>query len=96
MRNISWRLSDEGKQTSTDLDRSLVWALWLVEVNDQDSWRACGKGPSDQRKSGKAFVYSALLDAGSEFRLVEDVKDKVCSKGIVQVLETWFRRVTLR
>ena len=41
-----------------------------------------------REKSGKAFVYSALLTQDQSLDLVvEDVKDKVCYKRIVQVLE---------
>ena len=61
----------------------------MVEVDDQDPIDALGgKGCLTREKSGKAFVYSALLKQDQGLDLVaEDVKDKVCSKRIVQVLE---------
>ena len=50
--------------------------------------RLVEKGCLTREKSGKAFVYSALLTQDQSLDLVvEEVKDKVCSKRIVQVLE---------
>lgn len=50
--------------------------------------RLVEKGCLTREKSGKAFVYSALLKQDQSLDLVvEEVKDKVCSKRIVQVLE---------
>lgn len=77
--NAEWRIMKiiwmEGQQTSTDL--IAVLSERLVE-----------KGCLTREKSGKAFVYSALLKQDQSLDLVvEEVKDKVCSKRIVQVLE---------
>lgn len=50
--------------------------------------RLVEKGCLTREKSGKVFVYSALLKQDQSLDLVvEEVKDKVCSKRIVQVLE---------
>lgn len=91
--NAEWRIMKiiwmEGKQTSTDL---------IVALSERFDWskstiktlltRLVEKSCLTREKSGKVFVYSALLkqDQGLDL-VVEDVKDKVCSKRIVQVLE---------
>ena len=85
--NAEWRIMKiiwmEGKQTSTDLI-----AVWSKSTIKTLLTRLVEKGCLTREKSGKAFVYSALLkqDQGLDL-VVEDVKDKVCSKRIVQVLE---------
>jgi len=85
--NAEWRVMKiiwmEGKQTSTDL---------IAVLSERFDWslltRLVEKGCLTREKSGKAFVYSALLKQDQSLDLVvEDVKDKVCSKRIVQVLE---------
>ena len=88
--NAEWRIMKiiwmEGKQTSTDLIAVLSerfdWSKSTIKTLLTE------KGCLTREKSGKAFVYSALLkqDQGLDL-VVEDVKDKVCSKRIVQVLE---------
>lgn len=91
--NAEWRIMKiiwmEGKQTSTDLIAVLSERFdWSKSTIKTLLTRLVEKGYLTREKSGKAFVYSALLkqDQGLDL-VVEDVKDKVCSKRIVQVLE---------
>lgn len=90
--NAEWRIMKiiwmEGKQTSRDL---------IVVLSERFDWSKSTiktlltrlvEGCLTREKSGKAFVYSALLKQDQSLDLVvEEVKDKVCSKRIVQVLE---------
>lgn len=91
--NAEWRIMKiiwmEGKQTSTDLIAVLSERFdWSKSTIKTLLTRLVEKGYLTREKSGKAFVYSALLtqDQGLDL-VVEDVKDKVCSKRIVHVLE---------
>ena len=91
--NAEWRIMKiiwmEGKQTSTDLIAVLSERFdWSKSTIKTLLTRLVEKGCLTREKSSKAFVYSALLkqDQGLDL-VVEDVKDKVCSKRIVQVLE---------
>ena len=91
--NAEWRIMKiiwmEGKQTSTDLIAVLSERFdWSKSTIKTLLTRLVEKGCLTREKSGKVFVYSALLkqDQGLDL-VVEDVKDKVCSKRIVQVLE---------
>ena len=91
--NAEWRIMKiiwmEGKQTSTDLIAVLSERFdWSKSTIKTLLTRLVEKGCLTREKSGKSFVYSALLtqDQGLDL-VVEDVKDKVCSKRIVQVLE---------
>ena len=91
--NAEWRIMKiiwmEGKQTSTDLIAVLSERFdWSKSTIKTLLLRLVEKGCLTREKSGKAFVYSALLKQDQSLDLVvEDVKDKVCSKRIVQVLE---------
>ena len=91
--NAEWRIMKiiwmEGKQTSTDLIAVLSERFdWSKSTIKTLLTRLVEKGCLTRENSGQAFVYSALLkqDQGLDL-VVEDVKDKVCSKRIVQVLE---------
>ena len=91
--NAEWRIMKiiwmEGKQTSTDLIAVLSERFdWSKSTIKTLLTRLVEKGGLTREKSGKAFVYSALLTQDQSLDLVvEEVKDKVCSKRIVQVLE---------
>ncbi|MGS4845369.1 CopY/TcrY family copper transport repressor [Streptococcus sp. W151] len=91
--NAEWRIMKiiwmEGKQTSTDLIAVLSERFdWSKSTIKTLLTRLVEKGCLTREKSGKAFVYSPLLTQDQSLDLVvEDVKDKVCSKRIVQVLE---------
>ena len=91
--NAEWRIMKiiwmEGKQTSTDLIAVLSERFdWSKSTIKALLTRLVEKGYLTREKSGKAFVYSALLTQDQSLDLVvEEVKDKVCSKRIVQVLE---------
>lgn len=95
--NAEWRIMKiiwmEGKQTSTDLIAVLSERFdWSNSTIKTLLTRLVEKGCLTREKSGKAFVYSALLKQDQSLDLVvEDVKDKVCSKRIVQVLENLIR-----
>ena len=88
--NAEWRIMKiiwmEGKQTSTDLIAVLSERFdWSKSTIKTLLTRLVEKGCLTREKSGKAFVYSALLTQDQSIDLVvEDVKDKVCSKRIVQ------------
>ncbi len=80
----------DGRQADQHgFDRRLVRALdWSKSTVKTLLTRLVEKGCLTREKSGKAFVYSALLKQDQSLDLVvEEVKDKVCSKRIVQVLE---------
>ena len=91
--NAEWRIMKiiwmEGKQTSTDLIAVLSERFdWSKSTIKTLLTRLVEKGCLTREKSGKSFVYSALLTQDQSLDLVvEEVKDKVCSKRIVQVLE---------
>lgn len=91
--NAEWRIMKiiwmEGKQTSTDLIAVLSERFdWSKSTIKTLLMRLVEKGCLTREKSGKSFVYSALLKQDQSLDLVvEEVKDKVCSKRIVQVLE---------
>lgn len=91
--NAEWRIMKiiwmEGKQTSTDLIAVLSERFdWSKSTIKTLLMRLVEKGCLTREKSVKAFVYSALLKQDQSLDLVvEEVKDKVCSKRIVQVLE---------
>ena len=91
--NAEWRIMKiiwmEGKQTSTDLIAVLSERFdWSKSTIKTLLTRLVEKGYLTREKSGKAFVYSALLTQDQSLDLVvEEVKDKVGSKRIVQVLE---------
>ena len=91
--NAEWRIMKiiwmEGKQTSTDLIAALSERFdWSKSTIKTLLTRLVEKGCLTREKSGKVFVYSALLKQDQSLDLVvEEVKDKVCSKSIVQVLD---------
>ena len=92
--NAEWRIMKiiwmEGKQTSTDLIAVLSERFdWSKSTVKTLLTRLVEKGCLTREKNlAKPLSYSALLkqDQGLDL-VVEDVKDKVCSKKIVQVLE---------
>ena len=91
--NAEWRIMKiiwmEGKQTSRDLIAVLSERFdWSKSTIKTLLTRLVEKGCLTREKSGKACVYSALLKQDQSLDLVvEEVKDKVCSKRIVQVIE---------
>ena len=91
--NAEWRIMKiiwmEGKQTSTDLIAVLSERFdWSKSTIKTLLLRLVEKGCLTREKTCKASVYSALLTQDQSLDLVvEEVKDKVCSKRIVQVLE---------
>ena len=91
--NAEWRIMKiiwmEGKQTSTDLIAVLSERFdWSKSTIKTLLFRLVEKGCLTREKTGKALVNSALLTQDQSLDLVvEEVKDKVCSNRIVQVLE---------
>lgn len=78
----------QGEQTSTDLIRVLaerfVWSKSTVQTLLA---RLVEKECLTRKKEGKSFVYSALLTLDqSRDLLVQDIKDKVCSRRIRNLL----------
>ena len=79
----------QGEQTSTDLIRVLDGAVRLVQVDHfKLFWLVWfEKECLTRKKEGKFFVYSALLTLDqSRDLLVQDIKDKVCSRRIKNLL----------
>ena len=78
----------QGEQTSTDLIRVLAERFdWSKSTIQTLLARLVEKGCLTRKKEGKSFVYSALLtlDQSREL-LVQDIKDKVCSRRIRQLV----------
>lgn len=78
----------QGEQTSTDLIRVLAerfdWSKYTVQTLLA---RLVEKECLTRKKEGKSFVYSALLTLDqSRDLLVQDIKDKVCSRRIRNLL----------
>ena len=78
----------QGEQTSTDL----IWVLaerfdWSKSTIQTLLARLVEKECLTRKKEGKSFVYSALLTLDqSRDLLVQDIKDKVCSRRIKNLL----------
>lgn len=78
----------QGEQTSTDLIRVLAERFdWSKSTVQTLLSRLVEKECLTQKKEGKSFVYSALLTLDqSRDLLVQDIKDKVCSRRIRNLL----------
>ena len=78
----------QGEQTSTDLIKVLEKRFsWSKSTIQTLLARLVEKECLTREKQGKSFVYSALLSQeDSKKLLVQDIKDKVCSRRIKQLL----------
>ena len=78
----------QGEQTSTDLIRVLAERFdWSKSTIQTLLVRLVEKECLTRKKEGKSFVYSALLTLyQSRDLLVQDIKDKVCSRRIKNLL----------
>ncbi|VQK39361.1 transcriptional repressor [Streptococcus pneumoniae] len=78
----------QGEQTSTDLIRVLAERFdWSKSTVQTLLARLVKKECLTRKKEGKSFVYSALLTLDqSRDLLVQDIKDKVCSRRIRNLL----------
>ena len=78
----------QGEQTSTDLIRVLAERFdWSKSTIQTLLARLVEKECLTRRKEGKLFVYSALLTLDqSRDLLVQDIKDKDCSRRIKNLL----------
>ncbi|SNK34993.1 transcriptional repressor [Streptococcus pneumoniae] len=78
----------QGEQTSTDLIRVLAERFdWSKSTVQTLLSRLVEKEGLTRKKEGKSFVYSALLTLDqSRDLLVQDIKDKVCSRRIRNLL----------
>ncbi|MDS2466965.1 CopY/TcrY family copper transport repressor [Streptococcus pneumoniae] len=78
----------QGEQTSTDLIRVLAERFdWSKSTVQTLLSRLVEKECLTRKKEGKFFVYSALLTLDqSRDLLVQDIKDKVCSRRIRNLL----------
>ncbi|KEQ48294.1 CopY/TcrY family copper transport repressor [Streptococcus mitis] len=78
----------QGEQTSTDLIRVLAERFdWSKSTIQTLLVRLVEKECLARKKEGKFFVYSALLTLDqSRDLLVQDIKDKVCSRRIKNLL----------
>ena len=78
----------QGEQTSSDLIRVLAERFDWSKSTIQTLWARLGeKECLTRKKEGKFFVYSALLTLDqSRDLLVQDIKDKVCSRRIKNLL----------
>ena len=78
----------QGEQTSTDLIRVLAERFdWSKSTSQTLLARLVEKECLTRKKEGKSFVYSALLTLDqSRDLLVQDIKDKVCSRRIKNLL----------
>lgn len=78
----------QGEQTSTDLIRVLAERFdWSKSTVQTLLARLVEKGGVTRKKEGKSFVYSALLTIDqSRDLLIQDIKDKVCSRRIKDLL----------
>ena len=78
----------QGEQTSTDLIRVLAERFdWSKSTIQTLLARLVEKECLTRKKVGKSFVYSALLTLDqSRDLLVQDIKDKVCSRRIKNLL----------
>ena len=78
----------QGEQTSTDLIRVLAERFdWSKSTIQTLLARLVEKECLTRKKEGKSFVYSALLTLDqSRDLLVQDIKDKVCSRRMKQLV----------
>ena len=78
----------QGKQTSTDLIKVLEKRFsWSKSTIQTLLARLVEKEGLTREKQGKSFIYSALLtQEDSKKLLVQDIKDKVCSRRMKQLL----------
>ena len=78
----------QGEQTSSDLIRVLAERFdWSKSTIQTLLARLVEKECLTRKKEGKFFVYSALLTLDqSRILLVQDIKDKVCSRRIKHLL----------
>ncbi|VKT39600.1 transcriptional repressor [Streptococcus pneumoniae] len=78
----------QGEQTSTDLIRVLAERFdWSKSTVQTLLARLVEKECLTRKKEGKSFVYSSLLTLDqSRDLLVQDIKDKVCSRRIRNLL----------
>lgn len=78
----------QGEQTSTDLTRVLAERFdWSKSTIQTLLARLVEKECLTRKKEGKSFIYSALLTLDqSRDLLVQDIKDKVCSRRIKNLL----------
>ena len=78
----------QGEQTSTDLIRVLAERFdWSKSTIQTLLARLVDKECLTRKKVGKSFVYSALLTLDqSRGLLIKDIKDKVCSRRIRNLL----------
>ena len=78
----------QGEQTSTDLIRVLAERFdWSKSTVQTLLARLVEKDCLTRKKEGKSFVYSALLTLDqSRDLLVRDIKDKVCSRRMKQLV----------
>ena len=78
----------QGEQTSSDLIRVLAERFdWSKSTVQTLLARLVEKECLTRKKEGKSFVYSALLTLDqSQNLLVQDIKDKVCSRRIKNLL----------
>ena len=78
----------QGEQTSTDLIRVLAERFdWSKSTIQTLLARLVEKECLTREKQGKSFTYSALLtQEDSRKLLVQDIKDKLCSRRMKQLL----------
>lgn len=78
----------QGEQTSTDLIKVLAERFdWSKSTVQTLLARLVEKECLTRKKEGKSFVYSALLTLDqSRNLLVQDIKDKVCSRRMKQLV----------
>ena len=78
----------QGEQTSTDLIKVLAERFdWSKSTIQTLLVRLVEKECLTRKKEGKSFVYSALLTLDqSRDLLIKDIKDKVCSRRIKNLL----------
>ena len=78
----------QGEQTSTDLIKVLEKKFsWSKSTIQTLLARLVEKECLTREKQGKSFIYSALLtQEDSKKLLVQDIKDKLCSRRMKQLL----------
>ena len=78
----------QGEQTSTDLIKVLEKRFsWSKSTIQTLLARLVEKECLTREKQGKSFIYSALLtQEDSKKLLVQDIKDKVCSRRMKHLL----------
>ena len=90
--NAEWQVMKiiwmKGGMTSTDLIEVLAERFsWSKSTIKTLLTRVVEKGCLTREKVGKSFIYTALLSQNQSTQLVvEDVRDKVCSRKIASVI----------